>query len=124
MYNSFRSLMLEASVEDILRTEFPEIRFNMSKRKHQKDEKSWIELMIVVVQYKERNKGKGSEFMKRLIELAEQEKIDVFLTPDDSYSEKEDLSKSQLIKWYKKLGFEKKHRDDFRSQNTFCYYSN
>ena len=123
MYQSFKKIMLESSIEDILRTEFPEIRFNMSNRKHQKHEKSWVELMIVVVQYKNRNKKHGTDFMKRIIELADQEQVDVFLTPDASYSEKEDMSKAQLIKWYRKLGFEKKHRDDFRSQNTYCYYS-
>ena len=123
MYNNFKSLMLEATIEDTLRTEFPEIRFNTSKVKSQKDEKDWIELMILVVQHKERREGQGSEFMKRFIELVDIDEVDIFLTPDASYSGKGDMSKPQLIKWYKSLGFEKKHRDDFRSQSTFCYYS-
>ena len=115
--------MLEASTEDILRREFPEIRFNMSKMKNQKDEKDWVELMILIVQYKHRRLGLGNEFMERFVELADQDKFDIFLTPDDSYSEKEDMSKAQLTKWYKNLGFQKKKSDDFRSQNTYCYYS-
>lgn len=124
MYKDFKSLMLEASIEDILRTEYPEVRFNMSGRRSQKDEKDWLELMIVVVKFSDRNKGIGKEFMQRITQLADQEDVDVFLTPDDSYSQKGEMNKSQLTKWYKKLGFEKKHKSDFRSQNTYCYYSN
>lgn len=123
MYRSFKEMLLEANTENILRTEFPDVRFNISKINSQKGENDWIVLSILVVQYKNRNKGYGSEFMKRFVELADQEKFDIFLTPDDSYAEDEDMNKAQLTKWYKKFGFEKKHKDDFRSQNTFCYYS-
>ncbi len=120
----FKTIFIESSINDKLRNEFPDVRFNMSKIRTQKGENPWVELMIVVVPYKDRNSGIGNKFMKRLIELSKEAGVDIFLTPDDSYAEKENMSKSQLIKWYKKLGFEKKRKDDFRSQNTYCYYTN
>lgn len=80
-------------------------------------------LQIVVVPWKQRNTGIGNKFMKRLIQLAKKVQKDVFISPDDGYAEKEDMSKAQLIKWYKKLGFKNKAKSDFRSQNTMCYYT-
>ena len=109
--------MLESSIDNTLKREFPEVRFKLSEHK------DYAHLMIVVVKYKDRNKGQGTEFIKRLIELSEQEQKDIYLTPDDSYSEKSDMNKAQLTKWYKSLGFVKKHRDDFRNQNTMAYYT-
>ena len=123
MYMNFKQMLLESTIEQILRKEYPEIRFNMSRTKTQSGENDWVELSIIVVQFDNRNSGHGSEFMKRFIELADQDHVDIFLTPDDSYSQKGEMNKSQLIKWYKKFGFEKKHKDDFRAQYTHCYYN-
>jgi len=117
MYESFRQALLESSVKTILKREFPEIRFHMTENS------DFITLDIIVVQYKERKQGKANEFMRRLIELAKQEQKDIFLTPDDSYAEKNGMNKSKLTKWYKKLGFKPKEKSDFRSRNLMCYYS-
>ena len=103
------------SIDRILKAEF-KIPFKLTEN----DE--FLVLMIVVVPWKKRNEGIGNKFMKRLIQLAKEQNKDIFLTPDDSYAEKEDMSKAKLIKWYTKLGFKKKERSDFRSQNTYCYY--
>ena len=106
-----------AGIESTLKREFKEVPFKMIE----KDD--YIELIIFVVKFKERNKGIGTSFMKRLIELANLYQKDIYLTPDDSYGEETDMNKSQLTKWYNKLGFTKKHKDDSRSKYTMCYYS-
>ncbi len=103
------------SVNKILKKEFS-IPFKLTEN----DE--FIHLMIFVVHFGERGKGIGNKFMKRLISLAKEQNKDIFLSPDDSYGEKEDMNKTQLIKWYKRLGFVNKKKSDFRSQNTMVFY--
>jgi len=114
---SINRISENSKVNDLLRTEFPDIRFKLTENSE------YMKLMIIVVKYDDRGNGLGEKFMKRLFELAEKVNKDVFLTPDDSYAEMGDMKKSALIKWYKKLGVSKKHRDDFRSQDTMCYYT-
>ncbi|MEA2022435.1 MAG: hypothetical protein U9N08_08170 [Candidatus Caldatribacteriota bacterium] len=108
--------MIESSIKNILKREYPEIRFNMSEYD------DYVELNILVVQYNQRKTGKATQFLERLIQLAHQEQKDIFLTPDDGYAEEDGMKKPQLIKWYKKLGFKNKQKSDFRSRNTMCYY--
>ena len=101
---------------NILKKEFPNTPFKLSENK------DYIALAIFVVKFKDRRNGIGTKFMKRLIELAKESEKDIFITPTDDYSEETDMDKEELIKWYEKLGFEKKHSDDHRSKNTYCYY--
>ena len=77
---------------------------------------------MIVVPFKLREAGLGSEFMKELVNLANKEQRDVFLTPDASYQEDDGMSKGQITQWYKKFGFKKKQKSDFRSQDTYCLY--
>ena len=105
------------SINKILKKEF-----NVPFKLTENDE--FIHLMILVVPFKQRSEGIGNKFMKRLIELAKEQKKDIFLSPSDEYGEKEDMNKAQLIKWYKKLGFVNKKKSDFRSQNTMVFYTN
>lgn len=115
---TFTDLMLEGrSIQAVLKKEFPEVRFNASENEE------FIALSILVVQFKQRNQGIGSKFMKRFVDLADEHKKDIFLTPDASYAEDGEMSKSSLIKWYQKFGFVNKEKSDFRSQNTMCYYN-
>ena len=89
------------TVKGTLTKEFPrtEAIFNI-------DEKSdRIILNIVLVPFKDRRKGKGTSFMKRLIELAEEKNKDIYLNASDMYAEDSDMNKDQLIKWYESLGF-------------------
>lgn len=100
--------MIEGTdTEATLRYEFPEVRFNLN------DDGKIIELQIVVVQYLRRNRKEGTNFMKRLIELAKKNKRSIALTPDASYSSETDMNQKQLIKWYEKLGFKKKLLNGF-----------
>ncbi len=119
MYLSFADMLLESSIKAILKREFPDIRFVMSEYPKEK----YAVLQVVLVQYDQRKQGKATEFMKRLIELADQYEMDIFLTPDDGYSGKGDMNKSQLTKWYKKLGFKKKDKSDFRAMQSMVYYA-
>jgi len=125
--DAFKNILNESrNITEILHKEFPEVRFKLTEGKSidaESGEKDFIYLMIFVVVYKERKKGHGTRFVKRLVELAEVNNVDVFLTPDDSYAEKGDMKKTKLTKWYKELGFVKKKRDDFRVQATMCNYS-
>ncbi len=111
-----REAIKHIDISSTLKKEFPNTPFKLTENKE------FLVLMIVVVKYKKRHEGIGTKFMKRLIELAKKSNKDIYLSPDDSYAGADDMNKSQLIKWYKKLGFEKKQRDDFRSWNTMCYY--
>ena len=104
------------NINKTLLREFDNVPFKLTEN----DE--FMVLMIFVVKFDDRHQGVGSKFMKRLIELAKEANKDIFLSPSDEYAEKSDMNKNQLIKWYKKLGFKKKQKSDFRSQNTYCYY--
>ena len=86
-------------------------------------ENAYIKIQMIVVPYKERQNGVATAFFKDLLAEARRNKVDIFLTPDDSYSEDDEMNKKQLTAWYKKLGFEKKHRDDFRAQHVLCFYA-
>ena len=87
------------------------------------NENSFYRMQMLVVPFKEREQGLATKYMTRLLELLKKENVDLFLTPDASYQEADGMSKGQLTQWYKKLGFQKKHKDDFRSQDTYCYYA-
>ena len=86
-------------------------------------ENAYIKIQMIVVPYKERNTGVANAFFKDLLKEARRNKIDIFLTPDDSYSEDDEMNKKQLTAWYKKLGFEKKRSSDFRAQHVLCFYA-
>ena len=117
MINLILNELKGKSINAILKREF-NIPFKLTEHE------DYVVLMIVVVPYKERNKGIGNKFMKRLIELSIEQNKDIFITPSGEYSEPEDMKKGALIKWYKGLGFVNKKKSDFRSQNTMVYYTN
>ncbi len=97
---SFKEALLESSVEQILRTEF-DLPFKM------KETKTEIQLIVFVVPFKQRQKGKATEFVKRVIELGEMYNKNIVLTADDGYLDPDDgdMNLEELRKWYKKLGF-------------------
>jgi len=110
---SFYGLLIEGKVQNMLVKEFPrtEAIFNIDE----KDDK--IILNIVVIPYKERRKGKGTKFMKRLQEIAQEKGKDIYLNASDMYSEEDDMKVKDLIKWYKKLGF----RESNKLNNEMVY---
>ena len=108
----------ESTVEAKLSKEFKNtVRFKLSESPDK------VYLMIFVVPYKDRGNGIGTKFMKSLIKYAKELNKNIYLTPDDSYAEKEDMNKIQLTKWYKSLGFEKKRKDDFSTQAVMALYN-
>ena len=114
----------EADINTTLRKEFPKVIFQLIGPSEGFDnEQDYYRLQMILVPYEQRKQGIATKFMKRMLKLMKENKYDVFLTPDDGYQEPGEMSKSQLVKFYKKLGFIKKHRDDFRAQDTYCFYS-
>ena len=111
-------------VKSVLTKDYPAVISQLlGPRPGTDGENSYYRLQILVVPFKEREQGLATKYMKTLVSIAKKEKFDVFLTPDASYQEEDGMSKGQLTQWYKKLGFEKKHKDDFRAQDTYCYYA-
>jgi len=96
---------------------------SIGPRKPEDGENAYLKIQMVVTPFKDRGQGIATAFFKDLVAEAKRNKIDVFLTPDDSYQEPGDMTKKDLVRWYKKLGFEPKHKDDFRSQDTLCFYA-
>ena len=107
MYNFKQEILEQTNIESILRTEFPNVRFNMNTKKDS------LELLILVVQFKERKQGIATKFMKRLIELAKKNHKKIYLTPDDSYSTEGDMNLEQIKNFYEKLGFKKDLKSNF-----------
>jgi archaellum biogenesis ATPase FlaH len=102
MYLSFHQALLESTVEQIIKTEFPGVPCKI------KETKTEIQLIIFVIPFKERRKGKATEFINRLQELAEIENKNIVLTADDGYlTDEQDMNLEQLRAWYKKLGFKR-----------------
>ena len=123
-FQEIRKVFEGRDIKSILSKEYPEVIAQLQGPKPPEDsENGYYKLQMVVVPFKLRENGLATNFFKRLIILAKKEKKDIFLTPDDAYQEDDGMTKGQLTQWYKKLGFEKKHKDDFRSQDTYCYYS-
>jgi hypothetical protein len=108
--------LLESSIKATMKQEFPDIRSIISEHD------DYITLGVVLVKADDRRKHKATDFMKRLIELAKKENKDIFLTPDDGYSGKGDMTTAELTKWYKKLGFKNKSKSDFRAMEKLAYY--
>jgi len=116
--------LFENNIISQLKKEFPEVISQIIGPKGPEDqENSWYQLQMIVVPYKMRTEKLGTKYMKRFIRLAKEENSDIFLTPDASYQEDDGMSLSQLTAWYKKLGFVKKHKDDFRAQHKYCLYN-
>jgi GNAT superfamily N-acetyltransferase len=95
--------------------EFPksETIFNIDEKKDK------LILNIVLVPFKQRNKGKGTKFMKRLIDLAKEKGKDIILYASDAYAEDTDMKVDDLVKWYKKLGF--KPTSNFKLNKEMIY---
>ena len=114
-------------LKSIMSKEFPDVIAQLigprSPADPENGENGFYTLNMIVVPFKQREKGIANTYMKRLVQLAKKDQKDVFLTPDDGYSEDDGMTKGQLTQWYKKLGFERKHKDDFRAQHTYCFYS-
>ena len=121
----FTDTLLEtADIISRVRAKHPKVIINTIGPNPAEDgENAYLKIQMIVVPFKERNNGIATAFFKDLTAEARRNAIDIFLTPDDSYSEEGEMTKKDLERWYKKLGFEKKHRDDFRSQNTMCFYA-
>ena len=102
MYMSFKEVLLESSVEQILKNEF-DLPFKI------KETKTEIQLIIFVVPFKQRQKGKATEFINRVIELGKMYNKNIVLTASDGYLDPEDgdMNLKDLKNWYKKLGFVK-----------------
>ncbi len=111
----FKDFLIEKTVSNILNSEFSksETIFNI----HETSDK--IILNIIVVPAKVRKQGKGTKFMKRLIELAKEKNKDLYLNVSDMYSDEGDPKANELIKWYKKLGF--KETKDFKLTKEMVY---
>jgi len=124
---SYKEIMRVFEGRDVkasLKKLYPDIIFQLLGPNAPEDgENGWYRLQMIVVPFKLREKGAGTLFMKELIALCKKENKDIFLTPDASYQEPDGMSKGQITQWYKKLGFTKKHKDDFRAQDTYCFYS-
>jgi GNAT superfamily N-acetyltransferase len=124
MFNEYFEIQEKVDIKSTLRKEFPEVIFQLHGSYEGFGEgNDYYRLQMILVPYDLRRKGLGTKFMKKLTELSEKNKTDIFLSPDDGYQESGGMSKAQLTKMYKKLGFEKKRKDDFRSQDTMCYYA-
>ena len=97
----FKDFLIEGKVSQILSSEFSkeDAIFNI----HETPDK--IMLNIIVVPFNARKQGKGTKFMKRLIEVAKEKNKDLYLNVSDAYAEKNDPKADDLFKWYKKLGF-------------------
>jgi hypothetical protein len=106
---------LNETVKGTLFKEFPktETIFNIDERPDK------IILNIVLVPFKKRNKGKGTKFMHRLIEIAEENDKDIYLYASDMYAEESDMKVEDLVKWYKSLGF--KPTKDFKLNKEMVY---
>ena len=108
---------LNETVTGALHKEFPksEVISNI-------DEKSdKIVLNVVLVPFKKRRKGLGTKFMKKLIELANKEKKDIYLNASDMYAEDEDMKVQDLVKWYKSLGFEETKNFKLNKEMVYKY---
>ena len=123
-FNAIQKVFEGRDINSTLKKLFPEVIFQLlGPRKGTDGENSYYRLQMIVVPFKLREAGLGSQFMKELVKLAKQEQKDIFLTPDASYQEPDGMSKGQITQWYKTFGFKKKEKSDFRSQNTYCFYA-
>ncbi len=108
MYLSFKDALLESSIENLLRREFPKVPFQI------KETSKNVHIVIYVIPYKDRQKGKGTQFIGRIQELAKQYQKSVTLVADDGYLDSEgDMTLKQLKAWYTKMGFKNTQGDKF-----------
>ena len=114
-------------IKSQLKKLYPDVIFQLlGPRKGTDGENSFYTLQMIVVKFGDRQTGLGSSFMTELVRLVKLEQTDIAITPDASYQEpisKGGMSKGQLTQWYKKFGFEKKHQNDNRFDNTYCFYA-
>jgi len=120
---TFTSLLLEGKTLSILlKKKYPDVIFQLiGPRPPEDGENGFYTLQMILVPYKLRQQGIASKFMKDLVTIASKEGNDIMLSPTVEYMENE-MSLKQLTDWYKKFGFRKKKRDDFRSMNTYVLY--
>ena len=117
--------MLEGrDIPSVIKQKFPDVILRFSRIMPPEDgENRYLSMDMILVKYDDRNKGQGTKVLKELTKLAKKEKVDIFITPTDQYQEDGDMSKGDLVLWYRKHGFEKKHKDDFRTQHSYCLYA-
>ena len=108
-------------IKSTLTREFPTVIAQLLGPSRNSDG-DYYRLQMLVVPFKERQQGLATRYMKRLVELAKSEDKDIFLSPSAEYQEPGAMTKGQITQWYKTFGFEKKRKDDFRSQDTYCLY--
>ena len=70
-----------------------------------------VHLNVVVVPAKNRKKGLGTKFMKRLQELARENNKTVTLNVSDLYADEDDPKADDLERWYSSLGFKMKDKN-------------
>lgn len=67
---------------------------------------------------KRRRKGYGTAFMKSLIEMAKEKKLDIALLPSTMYGANE----VRLIKFYERLGFKENINRSLNKNWRYTYY--
>lgn len=80
----------------------------------------YLVLSSIKVPKSQRGLGLGTKAMEDIVEYADREGIDIYLTPDTSFGAS---SISRLKKFYQRFGFKMKPRSDFRSRNSMVRYA-
>jgi len=96
-FKEFRVIYESNSVEGTMRKKFPEVRLVMQEFN------SYCIMQVMLIQEKRRGQGEAKAFMKELIQTANKQEKDIYLSASDVYGG--DISK--LKKFYKSLGFVK-----------------
>lgn len=112
LYQSKPAGSIESAI-DALKEEFPSVEFFLSAAGY--DHSLWT-LHDLVIPKEIRNQGQGSRFMERLVEYADQQQATIVLSPAERGDGKGTTSKSRLVEFYKRFGFElnKGRKKDYR----------
>lgn len=111
---SFKDFLLEAKLHPDITTlisSYPKLKIAI----RQKDD--LVTLDKIIVPDDNRDQGIGTEFMKKLMQIADKHGLLIALTPSSDFGG----SKQRLISFYKSLGFEpnKGSKKDFRTKETY-----
>jgi predicted GNAT family acetyltransferase len=107
---SYKLFLESNQIEAILRNKFSDIDIYISEKP------DFLTLSEIRIPDEKQKKGIGSKVMQELIDYADSNQKDIFLTPSDDFG----VKKSLLVKFYKKFGFvpNKGSNKDFRSRET------
>jgi len=121
---NFKQLLEGKNISIIMKKKYPNVITQIiGPFSPEYGENGYFILQMILVKYNDRQKGLGTKYMNDLINEAKKQKLDIFLSPSDDYQEPEEMNLKDITNWYKKLGFVKKHKDDFRTTDIMCYYS-